>query len=200
MLQIVSIGMRGILFTGLFVFFLSLNAEAQQVNWLTWEEALELNQKEKKKFLVDVYTDWCGWCKKMDKTTFSDKKIADYVNEHYYAVKFNAEQKSDIIYNNKVYQYVRGFGQKGVHELAKEIMRGKISYPTVVFINSNLEVIQPIPGFQDVENFEMIMTFFAEEQYMNKPWNQFVMEYKRNKPGKVIRPKDVQPKVQTVRN
>jgi thioredoxin-related protein len=192
--------MRSILIAVLLSFIFSLNADTQNVNWLTWEEALELNQKEKRKFLVDVYTDWCGWCKKMEATTFSDEKISEYINENYYAVKFNAEQKSDIIYNNKVYQYVGGFGIKGVHELAKEIMRGKVSYPTVVFINSNLEVIQPIPGYQDVDNFEMIMTFFAEEQYMNKPWNQFVADYKRNKSGKVITPKDIQPKVQTVKN
>ena len=192
--------MRSILIAVLLSFIFTLKADAQKVNWLTWEEALELNQKEKRKFLVDVYTDWCGWCKKMEATTFSEEKIFDYINENYYAVKFNAEQKSDIIFNNKVYQYVGGFGQKGIHELAKEIMRGKVSYPTVVFINSNLEVIQPIPGYQDADNFEMIMTFFAEEQYMTNPWNQFVAEYKRNKPGKVITPKDIQPKVQTVKN
>jgi len=200
MIQIVWIDMKSILLFILFCLMVSFRVDAQKVNWLTWEEALKLNQKEKRKFLVDVYTDWCGWCKKMEASTFSDQKITEYINENYYAVKFNAEQKDDIIYNNKLYQYVGGFGRKGTHELAKEIMRGKINYPTVVFINSNLEVIQPIPGFQDVENFEMIMTYFAEDQYMNKPWNQFVSEFKTNKPSKVIRPKDIQPKVQTVRN
>ena len=63
-----------------------------EIQWLTMEEAYEKTQKEPKKILVDVYTDWCGWCKVMDRGTFRDEKVVAYVNEHYYAVKFDAEQ------------------------------------------------------------------------------------------------------------
>jgi len=93
-----------------------------KIDWLTWEEALAKNSNEKKKFLVDVYTDWCTWCKKMDQRTFQKPHIVKYVNDNYYAVKFNAEQKEDIIYDNKVYHYVSGFGKRGYHELAEEII------------------------------------------------------------------------------
>ena len=194
--------MRVYVFVILAVSFLSTDLNAQKVDWLTWEEALEKNQKEKRKFLVDVYTNWCSWCRKMEKRTFSNPVISEYVNANYYPVKFNAEQKQDIIYNNKVYKYVGGgFGNKGYHELAREIMRGKLSYPTVVFIDSNLEVIQPIPGFQDAKNFEMIMTFFAENHYKSTPWRTFASNFESEHfPDKPIGPKDVQPQVQTVRN
>lgn len=193
--------MRLLILSFLFGFIIQFSANAQKVNWLTWEEALEKNQKEKRKFLVDIYTNWCGWCKKMEKSTFSDKVISDYVNANYYPVKFNAEHKEDIIYNNKVYKHVGGFGRKGYHELAKEIMRNKMSYPTVVFIDSNLDVIQPIPGFQDTKNFEMIMTYFAEDHYKRTPWKQFASNFdSKNFPSKTLSPKDVQPNVQTVKN
>ncbi len=63
------------------------------VQWITWEEAMELSKTEPRKIVVDVYTDWCGWCKKMDKATFQDEEIVEYINENYYAIKFNAEMR-----------------------------------------------------------------------------------------------------------
>ncbi len=178
---------------------MTLSSQAH-VKWLSWEDALQRNQKEKRKILVDVYTNWCGWCKKMDKTTFSDEKIAEYVNANYYPVKFNAEQREDIIFNNKIYKYVGSFGRKGYHELAFEIMRGKLSYPTAVFIDENLSVIQPISGFQDALKFEMIMIFFAENYYKTVPWNKFVIAFQKGNLINSNDPKSVQPKVQTVKN
>ena len=91
---------------------LSLLAQ-EQINWLSWEEALEKQKEERRKILVDVYTDWCTWCKKMDSRTFQKSNIVKYVNENYYAVKFNAEQKDEIIFDNKSYSYVSGFGKRG---------------------------------------------------------------------------------------
>ncbi|MBT8231494.1 MAG: DUF255 domain-containing protein [Saprospiraceae bacterium] len=194
--------MRSFVLLILFTLLFGSDADAQKkVKWLTWEEALEKNQVEKKKIMVDVYTDWCGWCKKMEKSTFSTNVISEFINENFYPVKFNAEQKADIIFNNKVYKYVGGFGRRGYHELAKEILRGKMSYPTVVFIDSNLDVIQPIPGFQDAKTFEMIMNYFEGNHYQKTPWRQFTMNFKSEHfPSQTITPKDLQPRVQTVRN
>jgi uncharacterized protein YyaL (SSP411 family) len=146
------------------------------VNWLTWEEAVELNKKEHRKVFVDVYTDWCGWCKKMDKATFQQPHIAEYLNENYYPVKFNAEQRTDITLNEKVYKFVRS-GRSGYHELAAEITFGKLSYPTIVFMDENMKVIQPIMGYKDAGVFEMIMTYFAEDHYKTTPWKKFTSVY-----------------------
>lgn len=171
------------------------------VDWLSWEEALELNKSEKRKIFVDVYTNWCGWCKKMEKNTFSKPHIAEYLNSNYYPVKFNAEQKEEILFKNKSYKYIGNFGRRGYHELAFEIMRGKMSYPTVVFLDENLNVIQPIPGYQDVTKFEMIMCYFAENYYKAIPWNKFAQAFQSGKiKSKAISPKDIQPDVQTVGN
>src|SRR5690606_2585124 len=83
-----------------------------RIEWLSWEEVQEKSKFEKRKIFVDIYTDWCGWCKKMDQSTFSDEAVVEYINKHYYAVKFNAEYRNDITWNGKVYQYTR-YGNRG---------------------------------------------------------------------------------------
>ena len=147
-----------------------------KVNWMTIEEALERSQVDKKKIVVDIFTDWCGWCKKMEKATFQEEHIAAYLNENYYAVKFNAEQKEAITYKDKEYEYIKT-SKRGYHELAATFTNGKLSYPTVVFLDEDLNIIQPIPGFQDVKTFEMIMTFFAEDHYQSTPWQRYIKMY-----------------------
>jgi thioredoxin-related protein len=174
---------------GLFLLlFLSSSLWAQKtINWLTWEEVQEKSKIEKRKVFVDVYTKWCGWCKKMDKATFQQEHIAEYINANYYAVKFDAEYKNDIDFNGKSYKFVKS-GRRGAHELAIEITRGNLRYPTVVFLDENFGVLQPIPGFQNGSNFEMIMTYFAEDHFKSTPWKTYTINFlplKRRKNGKL---------------
>ena len=89
-----------------------LNAQ-DAIKWYTLNEAIELNKAEPRNFVVDVYTYWCGWCKRMDAQTFSNQIIADYVNENYYAVKFNAEQKGTLTVGEKEYNFVDN-GRRGI--------------------------------------------------------------------------------------
>lgn len=146
------------------------------INWLTWEEALERSKTEPRKIFVDIYTDWCGWCKKMDKNTFQQAYIAKYVNENFYAVKFNAEQETEIEFKDKVYKFVDQ-APRGYHELAFAITQGQLSYPTIVFLDEQLEVIQSIPGYRSPEEFEMIMTYFGKNKYKDTPWTIYQKMY-----------------------
>ena len=75
----------------------------EKINWISIAQLNELYAKNPKPVLIDIYTDWCGWCKEMDRTTYKHDKLANYINEKYYAVKFNAEQKESITFNNKTY-------------------------------------------------------------------------------------------------
>lgn len=143
-----------------------------QINWLTWEEAQAKNKVEPRKFIVDVYTQWCGWCKKMDKATFQNADIASYINKNYYAIKFDAETKTDIQVKEKIYKYIRQ-GTSGYHQLAAEITFGKLSYPTIVFLDEHLNVIQPIPGYKDAISLEKILKYFAENYYKTTPWKKY---------------------------
>src|SRR5690606_19508439 len=71
------------------------------VNWLTLKEAQEKNKTQSKPFIIDFYTDWCGWCKHMMRTTYSNPALAAYINQHFYPVKFNAEGKDTVEYNGE---------------------------------------------------------------------------------------------------
>jgi thioredoxin-related protein len=121
-----------------------------KINWMSIEEAEKLSKENPRKIFVDVYTDWCGWCKKMDKSTFSSPIVVDYVNSNYYAVKLNAESTRTINF--------RGVTMTEA-ELAGKIF--KVSgYPTIVLIEKDFSNFVPVAGFQDAEDFESTLTDF----------------------------------------
>ena len=121
----------------------------EKINWLKLEEAYELNQKEPRKIFVDVYTDWCGWCKKMDKETFANAEVADYVNKNYYAVKLDAESQREFMMAGEKMNEATVARQLGVN-----------SFPTIVLIHEDFQKFQPVPGFQPAKEFKDILTRF----------------------------------------
>jgi thioredoxin-related protein len=153
--------------------------EDSVVKWLTFEEAIQKSKKEKKKFFIDVYTDWCGWCKVMDKNTFSDPAVAQMLNEKFYPVKFNAEQREDVTFNGTTFKYVES-GRSGYHELAAALLNNQLSYPTVVFVDENFTSVSPLAGYKKAEEFHKYLMFFAEEHYKKgqNSWKEFEKDYK----------------------
>ena len=129
----------------------SVNNE-KKINWVSIEEVEKLTKENPKKIFVDVYTDWCGWCKRMDATTFTDAAVVDYVNENYYAVKLNAESKDNI-------------SLKGINTTGAELARSfrVSSYPTIVFIDETFHNITPVPGYRKAKEFHDILKQFNED-------------------------------------
>jgi thioredoxin-related protein len=147
-------------------------AEPAVVNWMTIEQALERSKTEKKKIFLDLYTDWCGWCKHMDSTTFVNPAVVNYLNEHYYPVKFNAEQERDIVFKDKTYKFKKN-GTRGCHELAAFWLNNRLSFPTVVFLDENQQPIQSIPGYQDATKMEAIIHYFGSDSHKKTPWESY---------------------------
>ena len=130
------------------MFTLPFFGNSQSINWMSFEEAVELNKKEPKKIIVDVYTDWCGWCKKMDSQTFTNEEVINYINQHFYAVKFNAETNDTIIFNHKM--YVRN-GR--INTLTIKLLGDEIAYPAYVALDENNNVIYRTLGYMDAPTF-----------------------------------------------
>jgi thioredoxin-related protein len=142
-------------------------ADAQNVKWYSFEEAIELNAKSPRNIMIDVYTDWCGWCKVMDKQTFSMPDIAKILNEQYYAVKLDAETKDTIIFKEHTFVNT-GEGKRPPHQLAIALLNGKLSYPNIVFLNKNSDLLGALPGFKKPEEMMPILNYITKELYKQK--------------------------------
>lgn len=159
--------------------FLALfSVQAQEkIQWMSIEEAyaLTLTEESPKKIFIDVYTDWCGWCKRMDQATFQNPEVVKYMNEHYYNVKFDAEQREDVEILGNTFKFVEN-GRRGYNELAAALLNGKMSYPTVVFMNGKFEMLSPVPGYQEPTGFMQVAKFFGDNIYRTKKWDEYVAE------------------------
>lgn len=114
-------------------------ASAQnKIDWLTFEEAATKTAENPKMVFVDVYTDWCGWCKKMDKDTFSDPEVIAYINENFYPVKMNAENTKRVF----------AFKGKEYTEAAMARAMRVTSYPNFVIMDATMENITQYPGYR----------------------------------------------------
>lgn len=151
--------------------------EETPVKWMSFEQALAKSKSSKRPIFIDVYTDWCGWCKVMDKNTFTDPNVARLLNEKFYAVKFDGEQKEDIVFNGKTFKFVAS-GRGGYHELAAALMNNEMSYPTVVFLNEEFQMIQPLAGYRKAPEFHMIAQYIGEGHYKKQKWEEFQVQYR----------------------
>lgn len=167
--------------------FLSFQNFAQApINWMTWEEMIEQREKDsvKKKVFIDLYTGWCGWCKKMDASTFVDANVAQYMNDRFYAVKFDAEMRDTIVFNehsftNSEPAFVKtNPNARGkTHWFAYTLLDGAMSYPSYAILDENLNRIAVYPGYKSPEELLGILVFFGANQYqqyhnyLNKTWN-----------------------------
>ncbi|MDD3877829.1 MAG: DUF255 domain-containing protein [Bacteroidales bacterium] len=147
------------------------------INWMSIEEAVRLQQNEPRKIFMDIYTDWCGWCRRMDAQTFSHPVIAKYLNEKYYAVKFNAEQKDSVVFQGVTFFNQNPEGNRSSHDLAVALLQGRMGYPSVVFIDEESKVITNIPGYKTPNDLEPILNFILNNLYISGNWEEFIANF-----------------------
>lgn len=179
--------MEKILFSFLFLVVFG-TVQAQEINWMSMNEALEAQQKKPKKIFMDAYTTWCGPCKLLDKNTFSNKDVITYINENFYPVKFNAEGTEKI--NHKKYTFTNPNydperkGRNSQHQFAAVI---KITgYPSLVFFDEEGNLLGPIMGYRTPQQLEIFLKLFAEDAYKEINSDEAWEEYEKSFKGEFV--------------
>lgn len=172
--------MKKITYILLLAVLVSVNSIAQEINWVTLEEAVELQKKAPKKIMMDVYTTWCGPCKMLDKNTFHNPDVADYVNKNYYAVKFNAEGNEDVnfkgrTFSNPGYKPELASRRNSQHQLAGYFQVS--AYPTIVFMDEQAELLTPIRGYQTPPQIELYLKMFNNDDHKSLDTQEKFNEY-----------------------
>lgn len=163
-------------------FLITTNSFAQHeaIQWMSVEEVQEAMKKEPRKVMIDVYTQWCGPCKMMMKNTFTDQEVINYINQNYYAVKFNAEGQESITflgteYGNPQYDPNRGSGRNGTHEFTMAVapVNGRIAYPTIVYMDENFTILSPVQGYLQPNQILPILHYFGDNAYLDQSWSDY---------------------------
>ncbi len=174
--------MKRAIFIVVIALLTTVNGVAQEIKWVTLSEALELQKKNPKKIMMDVYTKWCGPCRMLDKNTFHNPDVVNYVNTHYYAVKFNAEGEDVVTYKDKTftnpnYNPARANTRNSPHELTRYL--GVNAYPTIVFFDEQAELIAPIRGYQQPTQLELYLKLFKNDDHKGMDTQEKFNNYAR---------------------
>lgn len=142
--------------------------ENPSLKWKGFDEGLAEAKKVNKKILVDVYTDWCGWCKKMDKEVYADKEVAEYLAKRYVVIKLNAESDAQLTYRDQTLSQIeltQAFGVRG--------------YPATIFMKADGDPITLLPGYLPPEKFIDVLKFIGEDHYLTTKWEEYLTQKSR---------------------
>ena len=163
---------------GLCVVFCSFKVTPTTHDKLTWMNMSELKQKMKsypKPALIDLYTNWCYWCKVMDKKTYSNSKVIAYINDHFYAIKLDAETKDTIQWKNNSYNYNENYK---VNDFTMYVTSGQPGFPTTVILTDDHSDPISIQGFMEPKEIEPILKYFGDGAYKTESFEVFKTTFK----------------------
>jgi thioredoxin-related protein len=123
--------------------------QAQQINWMTFDQAVAAQKKNPKPIFMDVYTDWCGPCKMLDKNTFQTTEVSEYINKNFYAVKFNGEGNEVVNHQGEKYTNPNfnpeKKGRNSIHQFTEFLkLEG---YPSMFVVDAKGKILKVIVGY-----------------------------------------------------
>lgn len=147
----------------------------EKINWISIEEVNVKMKTDPRPVMIDLYTNWCYWCKIMDKKTYSNPKVISYINNHFYAVKLNAETKDTVVWNGK--DYVFNPGDK-INNFALYVTQGQLSFPNTIIFPDMGKIPASIPGFMEPKEIEVILKYFGDQKYRSQNFSDYSANFK----------------------
>ncbi len=147
--------------------------EEALVNWISFDEAYLKCKKNPRPILIDIYTQWCGPCKMMTHQTFNHPDIAKYINDNFYAVKFDAESKDSVKFDKYTFVSSDNSNPKAAHQFALSILDNQLAYPSIVFLNNQIQRLDIIKGFMPPKSFEPILKYYGSGDYQTSKWEDY---------------------------
>jgi|WetSurMetagenome_2_1015567.scaffolds.fasta_scaffold570024_2 thioredoxin-related protein len=148
-------------------------SDAPIIRWYGFEEGMKLAKKKNLPALVDVYTEWCGWCKKMDNETFQNQLVIEYVNKNFVAIKLNAEDKNPIKYLDKTYINPNPSASRATHQLPGVLAKQRIGYPTYIYLDENGKTITLTQGYMQADDMLPFLKYIGSGSYKTMTWKEF---------------------------
>lgn len=147
--------------------------KGESIKWMSFEEAVALNKKKPRMIFIDIYTDWCGWCKKMDAETFTDPEVVSYINKKYYAVKFNAEQADPVHFKDQEFVNPNPGKSRSTHQLAMALLKNERLYPSYVILDKASDWTYKLKGYMAADALMPVLKFYGDEHYKKMSWGEY---------------------------
>lgn len=122
-----------------------------------FEELENLQKSEPRNVIIFIKTYWCHYCKVLENTTFKNQKVFKIINQNFYFIQFNAEEKRDINFAGKTFHYKPTGVNTGIHKLAETLTEGKTTYPSLIILNPQNEIIFQYNGYLKSSEFLEIL-------------------------------------------
>ncbi|MES2748748.1 MAG: thioredoxin fold domain-containing protein [Bacteroidota bacterium] len=145
--------------TFILVLLCLFNQGYAQLKWQTFEQIDSLQNSQKRKIIVFIHTDWCKFCHAMKSTTFKNNEVIQQLNDIFYVVDCNAEEKRTITFNKQQFHFKPTGNNSGIHELAIQLgtMDNKVTYPVLCVLNEQYEIIFQHSGFLSAKDFKLLL-------------------------------------------
>jgi len=141
---------------------------ASEIEWVSYEHAIKIQEMTNKKIFMFVYTDWCDFCNYTKETLLKYQPFVDAINDQFIPVRFNAEQTGVVDFKG----HELGIqDESGYHLLPIILMDGYMEFPGFIFLNEDLQVISKQGGVkEDVIDFTDYANYIGSDSYKKVKW------------------------------